>query len=465
MERPDYTFTLADITNRHGQGSVECIDHRANRQFQSQVTVRDDQLRFRTLVRMQAEIADLVDLASVVHVADRLSVRRNDMPCHIHVIVPLRRPDVFSTPAVRELLLDILRWYTEDHWTFDFRQRQGYGRPAEQALLMPYHPASSPSVEVALWSGGLDCLAGLCHRLNEAPASRFVLVGTGSSTFMYKAQQRIASALQSTIGRRNRITLVRVPIRSYETGVQRKNPMMRSRGFTFLLIGAACALLEGQSALHVYENGVGAINLPFRDSEVGLDHARSVHPLSLFSMSELVSQVLDTPFTFCQPFLFMTKAQLCTAIDAVGATAAVPETVSCDRRHRNQRTQCGYCSSCLLRRQAIAVQGIADETLYVVNSSYRLQRPDDAIYLRAMQRQVMTLRSILSGPDQWYSLCERYPVLEEIADQITAHEGIAISVVQAQLLQLYERYVQEWTDIQPEAERWLVRDSEIRAAG
>lgn len=385
MEQPDYTYTLADITNLYGRGRVECVDHRKSNRFLSHIAVRDNQLRRRAKAWIPAEVADLIDLAVVVHEADRLSIRRGDMPCHIHVIVPVRRPDLFDDPAVRDLLRDALHWYTEDHWTFEFTRRTSYGRLAEQPCLLSDVNASRP-VEVALWSGGLDCLAGLCARLLVAPDAdtRYVLVETGSNSYIHTVQGRVATAIAGMVADLAEVTLVRVPIHPHNTGHRRKNELMRSRGFTFLLIGAAQALLEGQNALYVYENGLGAINLPFRPSEVGLDHARSVHPLSLLRMGALVSEVLGAPFSFCNPFIFSTKAQMCAALGSIGAHALVADTVSCDRRHRAQRMQCGHCSSCLLRRQALAVEGIPDETAYVVNMPGRPGRRDDVTHLRAM---------------------------------------------------------------------------------
>ncbi|MDY6804534.1 MAG: hypothetical protein SXA11_12105 [Cyanobacteriota bacterium] len=42
-------------------------------------------------------------------------------------------------------------------------------------------------------------------------------------------------------------------------------------------------------------------------------------------------------------------------------------TVSCDSPHRNKLAyQCGYCSSCLLRHQALSAAKIEDKTSYIV---------------------------------------------------------------------------------------------------
>src|SRR5256885_13829390 len=87
-----------------------------------------------------------------------------------------------------------------------------------------------------------------------------------------------------------------------------KNRSQRSRGFVFTMLGAVCARVQGESTLYVYENGIGAINLPFNRSTVARDHAVSVHPLSLQRLGNLLSMALGTRFTVVNPFLLSTKA-------------------------------------------------------------------------------------------------------------------------------------------------------------
>jgi hypothetical protein len=50
------------------------------------------------------------------------------------------------------------------------------------------------------------------------------------------------------------------------------NDLFRARGLVFKLLGAVCAYLEKQQALYIYENGFGAINLPYRLSEKNMLH-------------------------------------------------------------------------------------------------------------------------------------------------------------------------------------------------
>jgi len=49
-----------------------------------------------------------------------------------------------------------------------------------------------------------------------------------------------------------RIRLVQIPIRLDESTALQKEPSQRSRGFVFMLLGAACAYLAGKMTLHIH---------------------------------------------------------------------------------------------------------------------------------------------------------------------------------------------------------------------
>jgi hypothetical protein len=78
-----------------------------------------------------AEIADLVDLAVTVQMADRMSIRQEDFPCQIHIVLPVRHPEIFDQPHITKCLQDVLYWYTGDYWLFKFKRRSTHGRRAE----------------------------------------------------------------------------------------------------------------------------------------------------------------------------------------------------------------------------------------------------------------------------------------------------------------------------------------------
>ena len=366
-----------------------------------------------------SHVADIVDLAVAVSAADRLSVCKDDAPNVIEIVLPIRDPGLFGDAAMSKLLADVLYWYTGDHWRFSFSRHSTFRRGSELQECLPLNGLASP-VEVALWSGGLDALAGLYNRLLLSPATSFTLLGTGSSNIVHHGQKETILAVARVPAFAGRTKLVRIPIRVTGTISRPKNPELRARGFVFLLLGAACAYLEGRHELNVYENGVGAINLPFRASEVGLDHARSVHPISLLDMSTLVTALLGVPFRLHNPFLFSTKAQMCGRLVENGAVELIRKSISCDRLRRQKPMQCGLCSSCLLRRQSLAALGVEDQADYVATTPYLdggQTRPFDTTHLQAMIFQADSLRSLLSSRNPWGNLSRQYSTLTDTVDR------------------------------------------------
>lgn len=447
MPQFDYTYIFDDL--RDGYTSVQWIHHQGTHQSTQTFRVRVDDQQFheKRHYHLSALLADCVDLACAIAVADRLSARERYRSCAIQVRLPVRHPELFGSASALRHLQDTLYWYTQDQWAFDFTSRAAYGRLAERQLSFLTPTSSDSATEVALWSGGLDSLAGLYSRLDsDASASRYILFGTGPNTFIHSRQREAAATMESLFP--DRITLVQLPLWLDETKEMDKHSLQRSRGFVFLLLGAVCALLEGQRALFVYENGIGAINLPFTRAEVGLDHSLSVHPVSLIRMGEFLSHLFGSPFAFQNPYLFQTKAQMCAPL----ATSAAFEQLllssfTCDRYLRARPQQCGRCSSCLLRRQAIAVLQRDDPTPYsmtTVPAQEQRRRISDGDHLRAMLAQVALLRTHLVEEDPWESLSTYYPQLLEVVDEMDKKKILPKHDLITSLVQLYECYASEW---------------------
>lgn len=439
MSTPDYTYTFSAIGDQLGKAHQ--VDHRGGTRLAFEVATADRQLTYWSSSKVLPQVADMVDLAMAVHFADRFSARRPPWTMHIHVTLPVRRPDLLHALAVQEVLRDALYWYTASVWTFTFEQRTATRRIAERQSTFVTSLQDADRTEVALWSGGLDSLAGLWQRQKQHPNIRYVLCGAGPNPIILKRQRDLARHFREVSPAL--IELVQVPLRLRTLYRTRRNRYQRTRGFVFLLLGAACAHLEGQPALHIYENGIGALNLPFRPAEVGTDHSRAVHPLALLKMGELVSHLLETPFTFNNPFLFQTKAEICAPLVGTAADALIHHTISCDSRPRRRGLpiQCGRCSSCLLRRQALAVNEVRDLTAYAYP---RLSDPDNSFALELMLSQRDAIRDCLGAPDAWKALRLRYQDLERTVSRLARSVDVPKAQLMVEILGLYERYVGEW---------------------
>jgi len=434
--RLDYTFLFESIQNQNTQ--VTLLTHPKDKRDCFTISINDNSLSTNWLSTVPSISADLLDLAIAIHAVDRLIKRSTDIPLSFRIRLPVRNFDIFVKSDVCNLLTNVLEWYTNDCWYFEFSKREISGRDVE---VQPQLPLGIPpgNIEVALWSGGLDSLSGLYTRLLTNPKTHHVLIGTGSNSYVLKKQKQIMHEIDQSFS--SRTSLIQIPYRWNKTHLPEKNFSQRSRGLVFILIGAACAHHMGSSSLFIYENGVGAINLPYSKAEVGLDQAMSVHPLSLLRVGKLVSSLLGIPFQVANPYWLWTKAQMVESLVYTEKNELISLSSSCDRKHRRQEgiTQCGVCTSCLLRRQSLSALGVEDPTHYDKNLIDK-----NGSHFRAMQYQINRIRTLLKQEDPWMSLSEEYHDLNDIADQISLQTGQEINYLRSQIIQLYSKYVDEW---------------------
>lgn len=440
MTSADYSYHFSDVDN--SLNGFERVDHQTGDTRHLKTAIQDQDLLLRNRPSLPAIVGDILDIAQAVYIADRLSPRK-DQKVHIHVEVPVREAALWETN--RELIQEILYWQTRDDWTLAFTDRTQDLRLAEQQLCLPL--SSDHAVEVALWSGGLDSLAGAVKRLLEEGDKQLTLVSSGSNNKREHLQKMLAENLNQAFP--NRAKLIQIPVRYKGTKDIRKNRVCRTRGFLFMMMGAAVALSEGQTELHIYENGIGAINLPFRSSQIGVAHSRAVHPYSMSKQSELITNLIGSPFKIRNPFLFHTKAQMCEVFQSMNQVV-YGQSLSCDRPLRDTYEQCGWCSSCLLRRQALSLAQVSDPTRYHLLAHHTLDDPGlipKSEHLRLMLRQVNDLRIQLTSSDPWLLLTQTYSngylphAVDALVDQ---DEVLTKEFVIERLLDLYARYVQEW---------------------
>ncbi|MEZ4885349.1 MAG: hypothetical protein R3E32_11525 [Chitinophagales bacterium] len=262
--------------------------------------IKNDKIRLRVgdsqleSIRNYSPIAaDILDLATAIYTADRIC--KDKLKCisrEIHINLPLRLPQIFQDSVIINLLDELLTWNTGSYWVFSFSKRKTQLRKAEQILSgIDFFDENS---EVALWSGGLDALAGLYGRRREFPNKHFYLVGTGSNKPTIGKQKKVRNFLSKDL--KDKTSLFQIPILIEGIKSLKKNFYMRSRGVVFALIGSVVAFLQKKNELFIYENGIGAFNLPYTKAGVGLYHSRSVHPITLHITSILLSHLFEKRF-------------------------------------------------------------------------------------------------------------------------------------------------------------------------
>lgn len=389
---------------------------------------------------------DIVTIAVAIYTADWHSVRSGDYPLDIYVSIPVYYPERWESDTIFEKLADLLHWYTEDLWHIDFTPcvLEKYGQQQQRLSL-------SSDREVALWSAGLDAFSGFVRRIENSSTKQFLLFGTGSNPFIHGRQKRLVFPDQGEPSLfdiySGRVNLQRLSInfkgRSTNTPT---NQAFRVRGLAFILLGASIAYLEGTNALHIYENGIGAINLALSSAEVGLDHARSVHPRSLLYCEQFLQEVIPA-FRIVNPFWNITKGAMCRFLKSDERLVNLSfDTVTCDRLPRVEGRQCGYCTSCILRRQAFIAAGIEDLTVYASDQG-NVSKQNWDIPITAVHQQIHRIKCILNLGDR-QNLHREFPFLRESAIYTAEHLGLDIDTVEQEIYVLFQQHVDEFLTAQ-----------------
>jgi hypothetical protein len=400
--------------------------------------------------------ADWVDVALACYFADRLALRNQHQsdqvfqwPRNFRLRLAVRKPEVWSSPGVSQELSDLLHFFTDDVWHFEFTARRQEGRLSEiQGTLLPPPPAP---VKVALYSGGLDSFAGAVREVAECPEHSFIFVSASTNARQKSAQRKQVNAIRPLTRREVCHVIVPFGIKWGGEEHRKEEPSQRTRAFLFLTLGVITALNAGVETLHLFENGIGAINLPYDAAQSGAMNSRAVNPLSLLRMEKFVSRLTDRAFRIVNPVLFRTKAEMCRHEAVQSMPDAVALTFSCDGFpvRTSGKPQCGFCTSCLLRRLSLESAALSAHDAggkYIADllspsfggPSRQLQN------LKAMEWQFHNLARGLAQADPWHSLAVEFPVLQTIVSELSSRSGEEVGELRQSILQLYEAYVSEW---------------------
>lgn len=377
--------------------------------------------------------ADLLDFAASVYAIDRRVQRPryrgycngSDWGRTIRAIIPVREPDRWE--AAKEEIHALLAWLTDDQWECSFVLADGCGHFSGQGYLLDVLP---PDVQPILFSGGLDSSAGLAVHAAQRP---LLPVSVVTNQHMAGVQREVLGLLGDVAGAgrhaRFNVNLVRT-----STGLAGgAESSQRSRGLLFLAVGAATSVALGTQSLWFCENGIGAVNLPYVRSQLGAHATRSAHPKTTAAVEALLRKLTDSDFTIVNPFLGMTKAQVLSAVPPE-AVLAMSKSVSCDTSFASRvkgHPRCGVCTSCLLRRQAVAASRYPMLDDHLV---YRKEASATTKSLVAMLWQVSRLQDCLASATPWSALLNEFPEARR------AGKFVAPDV----LTTLFANYTQEW---------------------
>jgi hypothetical protein len=342
----------------------------------------------------------------------------------------------------------LLSFLTDDLWTLEPTEEQPHLRLSElQASLFQDSPTGD--VSAALLSGGLDSLAGLLAELSNYPMRTVIAFSARTNGRIGVYQRRQVKSLVSLFGPRIRHVPVHIKLEDRAPGAyDHEDPSQRTRGFVFQIFGAVTAAVAGVDVLHVYENGIGALNLPYSATQLGSQATRATNPLTVALVSDLLTDVIGRPFRVLLPHQFDTKTEMCSVFANQRTAALAQLAISCDNFPQRVagRPQCGICPSCLLSRQSLFSAGLraADPSarfchdIYSLNGSTSISR---TYHFRVMSGQAAALAIACDTADPWDALVRRFPILSEVADNHLTRTGLDPS---ENIISLYRRYCTEW---------------------
>jgi 7-cyano-7-deazaguanine synthase in queuosine biosynthesis len=453
----EYSYELTDAGLIRG-GPV-ALPSEASWQASKEYYINDEKIADSFGRTLSPLLSDWLDVALATYLADRLSPRVGLNPTRkfrnwrrvINLKIPVRRPNVWNRPVISNALVDLLGFFTDDLWQIRFVRRRGAIRLAESNQYLFSHKPRKP-IRVALLSGGLDSFSGAAIEMAQFPRKSFVFVSALSNPRQRTKQREQIRALSREFTSKD-VRHVAIPFGlrwhgNHSRGAAEEQSQ-RGRGFLFLTLGCVTAFATGVSELSVYENGIGAINLPYDASQLSAANSRTVHPVALLRMSEFVRCLSGRKFVIINRFLSTTKGGMCSDPAVQQVSAYLPLTFSCDAfpLQVKDKPQCGSCTSCLLRRVSLHAAGLTEfdpgrgyrVDLLGGNHSERQLR-----YLRVMEWQYQKIKRLLNSPSPWVSLTTEFPELRSISAELSQRGHNTESKIEQDILKLYSKYVAEW---------------------
>lgn len=382
-------------------------------------------------------VSDLFLLSASVYAVDRLVKRSFMSALHgpgrvIQVRASVSDPDFWA--AQENLLRDILHVVSGDRWRFSF----------EKTPTAQWQGSFLESRDtVCLYSGGLDSLAGLALRLKEG-GPRLTAV-----TMLHVGRQRTRvdkhiRFLNAEFGKRVYPVLVPMALIN-PPRLDQQELSQRCRGFMFASLGIGAASATGAETIEIYENGVGALNVPLMGGmSVSGRTTKGCHPRFMELMTRLGSAVLGRSVRFVLPFADMTKAEVVAALQSSPLADLAQSSFSCihtSPRIKGEPRHCGLCPACIGRRQAFRAAGVRDDSeRYMIDifdaHSANAVNNSDFSFLKATLMQVALLASTPNGlPPQ----VEQYLRASEVPEEKSGGWPKAAAML--------HRYRTEWEQI------------------
>jgi 7-cyano-7-deazaguanine synthase in queuosine biosynthesis len=310
-------------------------------------------------VHIPDRVKDLLEIAGYIYAADRMIKRgkNDDLEYHswarnLHFVLKVRDLKFWKQKTTIKLLSEALLYVSGDNKiNFSF---VGGGHDIGQLNAFDIegiNPEIKKKSSIALFSGGLDSLAGVLDTL-ENTTNDVILISHRANPGTTKTQKGIHKRLVEDYPGR---------IKYYPFHCTVKNRALeetqRTRIFLYTSIAFSLATIYKENEILVFENGITSINFSKRADLINARASRTTHPKSLYHMKEFYSHVSEKEFKIKHPLLFNTKTDVFNLIHQYKRHDYINSTVTCTKtfqkfNNNSNATHCGGCSQCIDRRFA-----------------------------------------------------------------------------------------------------------------
>ena len=384
-------------------------------------------------------LVDLLEVATYVFCADQATTRGTAFDTgekwhrSFKFFIPVRQPDLWSSDPIRTALVDVLSFLSDDDYEFSFSELKK--RPSEQ-LYFESFVADFAADEVALFSGGLDSLAGALQA-TLGDKRRVALVSHRSSTKKEPAVEQLVTDLRTRCGADR---LVHVPVWITKDEHLGREYTQRSRSFLYAALGTTVASMLGRDGFSFYENGVTSLNLPVSPQLVGSRATRTTHPKAIEGFTTFLSALLKKPFAVRSPFIWRTKTDIVKMIADLGCRDLIRHSRSCTRTFEATKLwpHCGTCSQCVDRRFAVLAAGLADEDPVEAYKVDLLTGERDVGEQRTVVEQFVQRATKMSGASE-----EKFYTDFSEASRVLRHVGLPVQDAANKVREMHDRHAKD----------------------
>lgn len=311
-------------------------------------------------------LEDLLEIATFVYVGDSATERsgvwkagesQEPWERDLCFVIPVRDLAFWSQPEVRDLLIEILNFLSDDTYQFEFRQISSRAARPDYLDFGDYQDWPFYDAErVIMFSGGLDSLSGAVA--TAATGQNVILVSHRPVTTQGSRQRELFAQLRAAFPN---VQMMHIPVEINKDSNLNGDYFQRTRSFLFSALGTVVASSVRAGGVRFFENGVVSLNLPVAGETVGARASRTTHPIALHLFSELYRKVLEKSFIVDNPYIHFTKTQVLQEIAKYGHERLIGYTCSCAHQGYGQTRlslHCGTCSQCIDRRFAILAAGL-----------------------------------------------------------------------------------------------------------